>query len=138
MSIEEYIAPGKILYINVLMPHDDKYRDKYFVVVCSSPMLLLKINKTGEQTAIGKKHKERQFKIKQSVYTFLKHDSYLDCGTAWYGLLSEDEVKKQLSEDPSRIKGDVITDHRNELIKLTDQSRSISTYHKRLIADSCR
>ncbi|MBE3139112.1 MAG: hypothetical protein IMZ53_00850 [Thermoplasmata archaeon] len=138
MGIEENITPGKILYLYVDLPPDYEYDNKYMVVVCEDPLLLLKINTSGEQTAMGRKFNERQFTIKKSIYTFLMYDSYIDCGTVWYGIISKDEAIVQLAEDSSRIKGELIPDHRNELIRLTGQSRSISTTHKRIIAERCR
>lgn len=138
MGIEENIAPGKILYLNVSMPHDYGYGNKYFVVVCSDPILFLKINTSGKQTEIGKKMKEFQFTIKKSIYGFLQHDSFLDCGTVWYGIISMDEILEQLANDPSRACGELIPGHRNELIRLTEKSRSITTKHKKIIAEKCR
>lgn len=138
MGIEENIAPGKILYLNVCMPHDDRYNNKYFVVVCSDPLLFLKINTSGEQTKMGKRFREFQFKIKQSTYTSLKYDSYLNCGTVWYGIISRDEIIEQLTNNDSRVKGELIPDHKNELIRLTEKSNSISPKHKNIIAEKCR
>ena len=138
MGIEENIAPGKILYLNVCMPHDDGYNDKYLVVVCDDPLLFLKINTSGEQTEMGKRFKERQFKIKQSIYTFLEYDSYLDCGTVWYRIISREEIIVQLTNNPLRVKGELIPDHRNELIRLTETSKSIIPRHKKIIAEKCR
>lgn len=138
MGIEENIAPGKILYLNVCLPHDDNYKDKHFVVVCDEPVLLLKINTSGEQTRLGRRFREFHFKIKKSIYTALKYDSYLDCGTVWYGIISRDEIIEQLINDGSRIEGELIPDHRNELVRLTEKSNSISPKHKKIIAEKCR
>jgi hypothetical protein len=139
MGIEENIAPGKILYLNVYMPLDDRPRNKYFVVVSGdeSP-LLLKINTSGVQTELGKRFNEYQFRIKKSVYKFLEHDSYLDCGTVWKSLLTRDEIIKQLTKDPSRVKGTLLADHKNEVVRYTNKSRSISPQHKRIIAEELR
>jgi hypothetical protein len=135
MSIEENIAPGKILYLNVCMPYNEVDRDKYFVVVGGEPPLLLKINTSGKQTELGKRFKEYQFKIKESIYKFLRRDSYLDCGTVWKSLLTRDEIIEQLTKDPSRVKGELLADHKNEVVRLTNKSRSISPQHKRTIAE---
>ena len=64
--MEENIVPGKIIYLHVAFPHEDKYRDKYFVVVgIGESPLLLKINTSDQQTEMGKKFNEFQFKIKK-------------------------------------------------------------------------
>jgi hypothetical protein len=134
MAIEDNIAPGKVLRLSVCMPADDRLRDKLFVVASTDPILLLKINTSGEQTAIAKKFKETQFKITKAVYGFLYYDSYLDCGTVWYSLITREEMVKQLKKDNKRVLGELTTDHRNEVIRLTNNSKSITPLHKRIIA----
>lgn len=54
MGVKDSIAPGRILALNVCMPYDTRNRDKLFVVICGEPLLLLKINTSGEQTELGK------------------------------------------------------------------------------------
>jgi hypothetical protein len=136
MSIEENIIPGKILYLNVCLPHESEYHNKYFIVVGTGNFpLLLKINTSGQQPEIAKRFKERQFKIKRFVYTFLDHDSYVDCGTVWATLIKTEDVVQQLFKDPTRIKGDIQEYHKNEIVRLTELSRSIEPRHKRIIAD---
>ena len=135
MSIEEIIVSGKILYLNVLMPHDTQYRDKYFVVVCVEPLTLLKINTPKQQTETGLKCRKEEFKIKQSIYTFLYYNSCLDCGTLWYNLISKDEAVNQITSDEGRAKGTLLPDHKNEALRISDKSRSISPRNKRLIRE---
>ena len=125
------IAPGNIIVLNVMMPHKYKYEDKLFVVVCDDPILLLKINTEYEQREIARRFKERQFKLKRSLYS-LHHDSYLDCGTVWYNLLTEQEI---FDQNP-QVLGMLTPDHKNEVVRLTSISKSISSIHKRLIRES--
>jgi hypothetical protein len=130
MGFDDNIKPGTILVLNVQMPSDDNYNNKIFVIVCDEPLLLIKVNTSKQQTDIGKRFKEFQFKLKTSVYS-LTYDSYLDCGTVWYGLLTRYELIKQIKT--TLIIGELIKDHKNEVVRLTNLSRSISPYHKRLI-----
>jgi len=59
MGIEEYVVPGKILYLSVCFPHEEEYHNKYFVVVgISNNPFLLKIN--------SRKVKEHEFCLRQS------------------------------------------------------------------------
>lgn len=133
MSIKNIIKPGNILKLNVLMPHDDSYKSKYFIVVCDEPLLLLKINTSKEQRSISKKHHENLFRLPSTLYS-LEYDSYLDCGTAWYGLVT---IKEIINQNPE-ILSELTSDHKNEVIRLTGKSRSISPKHKRLIRDNLR
>ena len=131
MGSANAILPGNIIVLNLEMPHMHKCEDKLFVVVCGNPILLLKINTDYEQRDIARRFKERQFKLKSSIYS-LDHDSYLDCGTAWKDLLTEQEI---IAQNP-RIIGALIPDHKNEVVRLTNISKSITNYHKRLIRES--
>lgn len=139
MSIEENIIPGKILYLNVCFPQETTPNDKYFVVVGTgiSP-LLLKINTSGNLSQIAKRKGESQFKIKPSVYSFLKYESYLDCGTVWSTLITTEDVIKQLSKDGWRIIGEVTEDHKNEIIRRINLSNSVSNRHKRVLSETLK
>src|SRR5574341_1528169 len=88
---EAHLAPGNILYLNVMFPHESRPNDKYFVVVGSDFVLgfdryplLLKINSAKITSEKSKDMHEGQFRLKSSQYVFLQYDSYLDCGTVWY------------------------------------------------------
>lgn len=130
------IIPGKILYLRAAFPHDLTIQNKYFVVVgMGEKPLLLKINSVKNISKVSKKFREFQFTIKPSQYKFLEHDSYIDCGTVWC-LLSRDEISAQLISDPRRIIGDISNDHKNEIIRLTHFSKSISPIHKKSIVHS--
>ncbi len=139
MGIEENIVPGKILYLNVCFPHEDMPHNKYMIVAGTGNYpAFLKINSLRQQSQIAKKHKEMQFMIRTSDYLFLNHDSFLDCGTVWTNLLSIQEVVTQLTSDPSRIKGDILECHKNEIVRLTNKSRSIENRYKKIISDNFR
>jgi len=138
MDIEDNINPGTIVYLeNVEFPHQNQGVTKYLVVITSNlKLLFLKINSSSSQTEFGAKKREFQFKLKKEIYRFLDHDSYLDCGTVWYGIIDKQEMLKQITEDPSRVKGELIPDHRNEVIRLSQKSRSISTIRKGIIREN--
>ncbi len=132
------IVPGKILYLKVCFPHENAPHNKYFVVVgLNRNPLLLKINSKNEFSQRNKNLRENQFRLKSSVYDFLKYDSYLDCGTVWH-FLSQNEIMEQLVGEPKRIVGNMIKDHENEIVRLTEKSRSISNINKRIIAKAFR
>lgn len=134
MGIEENIVPGKILYLSVSFPHESNSHNKFFAVVGSGKFpLLLKINTVKSESEITTRFRERQFKLRVTDYPFLEYDSYLDCGTVWSNLISLDEIIKQLQANPNRIKGEIKEPHKNEIIRLTGQSKSIETRLKRKI-----
>ncbi len=127
---------GKILYLRVAFPHELKSTNKYFIIVgFDENPLLIKINSANKITQMNTNLRECQFMIKASQYIFLKYDSYIDCGTVWY-FLSNEELFEQISADSKRIICDVSNDHKNEIVRLTKISKSISPLHKRIIAQS--
>lgn len=135
MGIEEIVVAGKILYLNVCFPHEIESHNKYLVFagVDETP-LLLKINTKEVITTTSKRFGEYQFKFRQAAYPFLKYDSHIDCGTVWYNLVTMEEIQKQLSKDPARIMGDVQENHKNEIVKFVNMSKSISRKHKEIIS----
>jgi len=135
ISREEAIANlthGKILYLSTVFPDQLSPQNKYFVVVgFDKRPLLLKINTSS-------KFAKTQFVIKRTTYTFLDYDSYLDCGRVWY-ILSYEEVLGQLMANPKKcIIGEISKDHANEIVRLTNLSKSVTPNHKRIIAESLR
>ena len=139
MGVEENIVAGKILYLNVCLPHQFEPHNKYFVVVGTGKFpLLLKINTSNELSKIAQQKHESHFKLKKSVYTFLEYDSFLDCGSLWSTLITTEEVISQITKDPCRIKLDITQDHKNEVIRKTEKSKSIERRHKRIIAEALR
>lgn len=130
--------PGTILYLLVQFPQEDVPHNKYFVFVgLAKRPLLLKINSDNSFTTNNQHLREFQFKIKPTTYTFLHHESYIDCGTVWY-MLSMDEINSQIQADSSRIIGNIIKDHCNEIIRLTNLSKSINNIHKNSISTFLR
>ena len=139
MGIEENLVLGKILHLYVRFPHQEESQNKYLVFVgidSYSWPLLLKLNTEGNQPQVAQKFREKQFKIKKSIYPCLDHDRFLDCGTVWYRLLTMDEIIRQVSKDNNRLGNDIINDHLREIVRLTNLSRSIENRHKKIIEDS--
>jgi hypothetical protein len=131
MGIEENIVPGKILYLYVSFPHEETYHNKYLVVVgIDVNPLLLKIN--------SKNLKPKELPLKKATYPFLDGDSYLDCGTAWGLLITMEEAIRQLERDQTRIKGELTGDHRIEVAKRVETSKTIAPRHRRIIAEALK
>ncbi len=138
MNIEDIIKPGSIIYLEVEFQHEEKPRKRYLVVItCDNQPLLLKINTSKHQSSIARKKREFLFKLRKDPhYPFLSYDSYLDCGTVHYNLITKDEIIQQISQDNSIYLGELIPDHMNEVIRLSEKSLSISTRHMRIIRDN--
>lgn len=137
MGVDKNIFLGKILYLYVSFPHQEQSQNKFLVFVGIDIWpLLLKLNTEATQSPIAKKFKERQFKIKKTVYPCLDHDRFLDCGTLWSRLITLDEIIRQVSKNTSRIGNNITDDHCREIIRLTNLSKSIENKYKKIIAES--
>jgi hypothetical protein len=134
---EAHIAPGKILYLNVMFPHESIANDKYFVVVgFHDRPLLLKINSENRMSQNNKRMREHQFRLESSQYAFLQYDSYLDCGRVWY-MLSLEEIVSQLIQEPEkRIIGQISKEHENEVVRLVNRSGSVGPIHRRCVTQA--
>ena len=139
MSIEEDIVPGKILYLSVCFPHQERSEKKYLVLVGfdnKNRALLLKINSRIPYLIGGHGYTENGFRIKQTQYRFLDHESFLRCENVWYNILTYDEIKNQLLIQDGSVVGELIPDHRSLVVTKTANSKSISPKHKQIIRDS--
>lgn len=136
MSVYTHIDSGSIVILRVCMPTDNKFTNKRFIVVGGNKFLLIKINTEKNQTSIGKKMREFQFKIQQKSYpNALDYDSYVDCGTVWI-LLSEQEALTQINADNWRLTGEQLSDdHKNEILRLAEKSKSISNIQRQTIKE---
>lgn len=135
------VIPGKILYINVCFPQELTPNDKYFVVVgfderavvgLDKQPLLLKINSESRFSQTNQAKNKCQFRLKKNNYPFLRGVSFLDCSIVWY-MISLEEIIAQLTSDPTRIIGDILSTHENEIIRLTGESKAIIPHHKEII-----
>lgn len=138
MNIAEIIVPGRIYYFSIgLLPTDDPV-NKFMIIVSkdTNPFLLVKIN--SQNRVFGQNHRlsEHSFKIRKVDYPFLSYDSFVDCGNVWINRLTISEIIAQVESSPKRYVGDLKSDHRNEVIRLTKQSKSVSNIHKRIVEES--
>jgi hypothetical protein len=136
-----YLVPGAILYVNAMLPPEYELKLKYFVfagldAVFDDRPLLLKINSENRYSLTNQKLREHQFRLKQVQYTFLKWDSYLDCGQVWY-VLTRDVVIDQVVANPQKVVvGHILKEHEREIVKFVRMSKSVKPDHKRLVAAS--
>ena len=99
------IQAGAILLLNCpftqLRP-----KDKFVIVAhaCDYPLLIV-VNSAINEYINSRPHlKARQIPILACDYAFLSHDSFADCGEV-KSSMSRASIAKQISDDPSRVKG---------------------------------
>jgi hypothetical protein len=67
----------------------------------------------------------------------LEHDSYINCAKVRYDF-DELEIRNQILADVGRIRGELNSITKREIIGVVKNSKTISKYHKKLIIDSLK
>lgn len=142
MSLADFFSPeqrleffnrsfyaGQVFYLYCSFTTPPK--DKYLLLACVNPRpLFLVINSEINDFVMKRPHlRERQVLIKAEDYSFLIHDSYVDCTEAKDSLLKED-VERQVLIDTKRIKGAISPDTVAEVVNSINTSRTIALRHK--------
>lgn len=106
-------------------------KDKYLLLACVNPLpLFLVINSEINDFKLKRTHlRERQVLIKTEDYTFLNHDSYIDCTEA-KDSLSQEEVERQVLTDSTRIKGNANLDTIKNVVDSINAARTVALRHK--------
>lgn len=136
--IKAKIKPGCILRMFCDFISNPKM--KFFVVVhvdLSDMLLLIFIinSKIPHFIENNPELKSGQISLKSSVYTFLEHDSVLNCVELLDGL-EMDALVDHLLLTPSDYKGELSRDDVLAVISAVGDTRTISDYDKGLIINS--
>jgi hypothetical protein len=130
--IESAISPGKVLYLFCTLSRETK--NKFVVVVnpCE-PFSYFLINSNIRLFIQKKPELTRcQILLKQEEHHFLTHDSYLDC-TALLKTIPYEEAKEQISNDFSRISGDLNLRTRKDILRVVCSSKVFDPRDKDII-----
>ena len=132
MSVIENVAPGRILCLSIMFPHQETPENKYVVVVkIGANPALMKINSL--------KRDSTDLTLKKVDYPFFRNEeSYLHCGSVWFNLITVEEVIKQLTDDSKRVKGKLKDDHIRELMVRVDKSKELERGRKREIIEALK
>lgn len=135
--IRKQLIPGVVFYLfcDFTIPHP---KDKFLLLTCVNPKLLFfVINSRINQFIQEQQHLLRcQVQLDMANHTFLKHDSYIDCTTAYS--ISRDDVEDQLSEDMSRVKGKITGTVKDNLIVAVQGCIVLPKREKRWILEAFR
>jgi hypothetical protein len=123
--IEKDLIPGRFIYL--FCPFTTPPKNKYFLVASINPLVLLFIVNTSVNPFIQNNPKllEAQLLLKQSDYSFLNHDSYLDCHQI-IDRFTLEEIKGILFDDLSRIKGFLGLVTRDEIVKILNKNMTLT------------
>jgi hypothetical protein len=106
-------------------------KDKFVVVVCTNPRLLLFLfNSEIAQFIQHKSHLLRcQVSLCASDHQFLDHDSHLDCSYV-VDKLTEEELIRQVEANMSRMSGELNEAALSEVLSAVEAARTISLQFK--------
>jgi len=133
--IEKDLIPGRFIYL--FCPFTTPPKNKNFLVASINPLVLLFIVNTNVNLFIMKNPKllEAQVLLKQSDYSFLDHDSYLDCHQI-IDRFTLEEIKGILFDDFSRIKGFINQATRDTIVKILNKNMTLTLAQRVLIIKS--
>lgn len=131
--VERHLTPGRVLYLFCGFTNPPK--DKLLVLLYSSLTPLLFVINSRIHPFI-QKHPELlkcQVVIRASDYDFLQHDSFIDCSQVIEDF-DEAAIKEQALGDVSRVRGELSTDTKLEIIRAVQNAPTISKQNKTRIA----
>lgn len=135
--IDSRLKPGQVLYLycDFITPE----HRKYLVLLVSNAKprpLFFFINSRVHPFAQRRPELLAcQVRIGVGTYDFLDHDSYIDCSRV-IDDLDYQEIKRQLGEDVTRIKGELDANTKALITQAVAAAVTISEHHKRLITQA--
>lgn len=136
--VSQRMIPGVVLYLFCAFIHrpKEKFLALAFVSEGDNSLLTLLIN--SEITSYAQERPyllNCQVLISASEYSFLDHDSYIDCANV-IDHFDCRKVESELLDNLDRIKGNLSATTRADLLTAVQGARTISPYHKRLIVNA--
>ena len=134
---EQQLTPGRILYVHYPLTYETK--DKYIVIADDDdwPRVLVVNSNRRENVERHPDLTGRQLLLKPSDYSFLDHDSYLNCTEVLQGLTKEDIVS-QLVADVNRAVGELLDSTRAEVMAAVCGARTVATTDQSAILTALR
>lgn len=129
------LTSGQVLYLYSDFTNPPK--EKYLILAHQGmrPLLFVINSRIGPYIASRPDLLECQIQLNASDYGFLDHDSFASCGEV-IDCFTESEIKNQIVADFCRIKGELTSTTKQEIICVVQNARTINTRHKRLIVAS--
>ena len=137
-EIKAQLKPGTILHLYCDFIENPK--DKFVVVVHvdheDDLLIVFLVNSKISKLIENDPHlKAGQISMKKSVYTFLDHDSHLNCTEVKYGLDMNYAID-HLLKTPNDYKGDLLDEEKQQIIAFVRISQTITDVDRTLIMKS--
>lgn len=133
--VDRHLVLGCVVYL--FCEFTSQPKDKYLVLVTlEEPPILFVINSNINKFIRERKYLlDCQITVEPKHLDFLDHDSYLDCGQPIVSF-SIREIKTQLMDDITRLKGKLPDSKLIEIKKVVEKARTITPIQKRAILNS--
>jgi hypothetical protein len=133
--IKRSLSPSVIIFIHCNFANPPKEKYLILVSIDDGQIFFFVINSKINQFILSNPHLlQAQVQIKKSDYDFLHYDSYIDCSTI--NTINEDEIIKQIQQDTTRIKGNLNSKTKKDIITAVIATTTLSRYQKKLITNS--
>ena len=135
--IGRQLQPGQVLYL--FSGFTSPPKEKFLVLACpgTKPLLFVINSKVHPFIANRPDLLRCQVKLSASDYDFLDHDSFINCGEV-IDYFELKKVQEQVLADVGRIRGELNTVTKREIIRVVKGARTISKRHKKLIVNALR
>jgi len=111
-------------------------KNKFTILLSDNPHpLLFMINSKPRLIRRSPKLDNTQIKIESSMYGFLSHDSFINCNEVIKDFSLAD-IYQQVSDDPSRIKGELVRETKLNIRQVVESSITITDIDKSNILDN--
>jgi hypothetical protein len=117
-TIQQRLAPGAVLYLDVVFPEDGNRKEKFLVLVAvddADSIITLVINSETNSFIENKQELNRcQVVIDVASHEFLKYDSKIACHQTLK--FPRDQVVSALMDQMNRYKGEISEDVRDQIL----------------------
>lgn len=116
-SVRRQMVPGYVFYLYCKFTTPEP-KNKYLLLVCSEPLLFLVINsEKRDLVRSNKRWDDVQIPLLKQEYTFLDHDSWIDCvDSVPTDDMPRENVEQQVLADMTRIQEPRLTNDKMEAV----------------------
>ena len=135
--IKRHLQSGQIVYLfcNFTTPPKEKYL--VLAGAGNEPLLFIINSEIHPFIDNNPELRMQQLNVKKSDYDFFDHDSFVNCSKVIESF-SKSEIERQLDADVGKIKGKLNRKDIKKIIRIVQNSRTISKHNKNRIINSLK
>lgn len=134
-NAEKNLRPGAV--IRIYCDFTTPAKEKYLLVVCTSPLLAFMINSNQPKFVQFRPHLQAcQVLIESENHTFLDHDSWAHCVEVHETLDLEELIDLEQGDPSSIVKGHLTEERIKEIIIASNQSPVLERRKKKIVTEA--